>query len=344
MKGRTVMKQQEMMIIDALELSNWDREFIYLLKQGGVTCVHACCGIWENARETLSKVGEWHRFFKENDDIIMQVLTGEDILEAKQEGKIGVILGTQNTSALEDELSLVSVFNQLGIKIMQLTYNNQNLVGSSCYETRDTGLSRYGKQVVKEMNRVGMVIDLSHVGQQTSLDAIKASTRPVAITHANPDWIYPNKRNKSAEVLGALKENGGVVGICAYPHLINGKNTTLEEFCELIIQTVDFMGIEQVGIGTDLTLNMSVDFLHWMRMGRWTHEMNYGAGSKEIPSWPEWPSWFQTPIDFPNIMTGLKQKGMLEEDIYKVMGGNWHLFFAQGFKSEKEAKECKYLM
>ncbi len=333
-------QQQDMIIIDALELSNWNREFLHLLKKGGVTCVHACCGIWENARETLSKIGEWHRFFKENDDIVTQVLVGEDISKAKAEGKVGVILGTQNTSALEDELSMVSVFNQLGIKVMQLTYNNQNLVGSSCYEEKDTGLSRYGKLVVKEMNRVGMTIDLSHVGEQTTLDAIEVSERPVAITHANPDWIYPSKRNKSKKVLRALRDNGGVIGLCAYPHLINGKDTTLEEFSDLIIQTVEFMGIDQVGIGTDMTLNMSVDFLHWMRMGRWTHEVDYGAGSKNNPSWPEWPSWFQTPADFPNIITGLRKKGMSEEEIAKIMGGNWHRFFTDNFKTKLEVKEC----
>lgn len=339
-----MIQQKDMIVIDALELSNWDRDFLHLLKQGGVTCVHACCGLWENARETLRKVGEWHRFFKENEDMVIQVYTGEDIQEAKRQGKIGVVLGTQNTSALEDELSLVSVFNQLGIKIMQLTYNNQNLIGSSCYEEKDTGLSRYGKLVVKEMNRVGMVIDLSHVGRQTSLDAISTSSRPVAITHANPDWIYPSRRNKSEEVLSALRDNGGVLGICAYPHLMNGKETSLEEFCDLIVQTVDFMGIDQVGIGTDLTLNMSVDFLHWMRMGRWTHEMDYGAGSKENPSWPEWPSWFQTPADFPNIIEGLRQKGMTEEEVSKVMGGNWLRFFTESFKTEKEAGACVYPM
>ncbi|MFD1780680.1 membrane dipeptidase [Fredinandcohnia salidurans] len=338
------MKQQEMIVIDALELSNWDRNFLYLLQKGGVTCVHACCGLWENARETLSKVGEWHRFFRENDDLVMQVFQGEDILKAKKEGKIGVILGAQNTSALEDELSLVSVFSQLGVKVMQLTYNNQNLVGSSCYEERDSGLSRYGKLVIQEMNRVGMVVDLSHVGTQTSLDAIATSTRPVAITHANPDWIYPTKRNKSEEVLRALRDSGGVLGVCAYPHLINGKGTTLEEFCDMIVRTVDFMGINQVGLGTDLTFNMSVDFLHWMRNGRWTHEMDYGAGSKENPSWPEWPVWFKTPADFPNIASGLTKKGMTDEEVAKVMGGNWLRFFTDSFKSEKEARQCVYPM
>ncbi|MFC5588982.1 dipeptidase [Sporosarcina soli] len=340
MKNQT----QDMIIIDALELSNWDRDFLLLLKEGGVTCVHACCGLWENARETLTKVGNWHRFFKDNEDLVLPVHKGADILTAKRLGKIGIILGTQNTSALEDELALVSVFNQLGVKIMQLTYNNQNLIGSSCYEERDSGLSRFGKLVIEEMNRVGMVIDLSHVGEKTSLDAIAASSRPVAITHANPDWIYPSSRNKSKEILTALRGNGGMIGVCAYPHLINGHQTTLEEFCQMIVETVEFMGIDHVGIGTDLTLNMSDEFLAWMRMGRWTHNVEYGAGSKDNPSWPKWPEWFETPADFPNIAQGLYQQGMSKDDVYAVMGGNWLKFFDEGFKAEKELAKCVSLI
>ena len=213
---------KDMIVIDALELSKWDRDFVIMLQKGGVTAVHACVGLWENARETLTKVAEWHRFFKENDDLIIPVKTGADIDEAKRTGKLGIMLGAQNTSALEDELGLVSVFNEMGVKIMQLTYNNQNLIGSSCYEETDPGLSRFGKNVIKEMNRVGMIIDLSHVGTKTSLDTLALSSRPVAITHANPDWIYPSKRNKSEEILSALRDNKGVLGVCAYPHLING--------------------------------------------------------------------------------------------------------------------------
>ncbi|MYL34988.1 membrane dipeptidase [Pontibacillus yanchengensis] len=330
------LSKQNMMVIDGLELSKWDREFLLELKKGGVSCVHACCVLWENARETLSKVSGWYQFFQKHSDLVIPVRRGEDILKANAEGKIGIILGTQNTSSLEDELGLVEVFEQLGIKIMQLTYNNQNLIGSSCYEARDSGLSRYGKLVVEEMNRVGMVIDLSHVGEQTSLDAIHHSQRPVAITHANPDWIYPSKRNKSPEVLQALKDNNGILGLCAYPHLISGSETPLEEFVDLIVRTIDFMGVKQVAIGTDLTLNMSDDFLHWMRMGRWTHEMDYGAGSANNPSWPTWPTWFKGPADFPNISQGLLERGLKEAEVESVMGGNWYRFFDEGFLRQKE--------
>ncbi|RXT05294.1 membrane dipeptidase [Ammoniphilus sp. CFH 90114] len=334
------LAKKDMIIIDGLELCNWDRNLLLELHKGEVTCIHACVGLWENARETLGKIGRWYRFFEENADLIIPVRTGEDILKAKAEGKVGVVLGTQNASPIDDDIALIEVFNNLGLKIMQLTYNNQNLIGSSCYEKTDTGLSRFGKNVVAEMNRVGMLIDLSHCGDQTTLDAIEASRRPVSITHANPDWIYPSRRNKSREVLHALKDNRGMLGLCVYPFLINGAATTMTEFCELVARSVDFMGVEQVALGTDLTLNLDDEFLKWMRMGRWTFEMDYGAGSKDNPSWPAWPAWFQGPADFPNIADGLLAHGFSKQDVYAVMGGNWLNFFTESFKSEKELKVC----
>src|SRR5699024_7390168 len=143
----------------------------------------------------------------------------------------------------------------------------------------------------------------------------------------------------SKEVLSALKANGGVLGVCAYPHLIGGKETTLNEFSHLIQETINFMGVDHVGLGTDLTYNMSLDFLKWMRMGRWTHEVDYGAGSKEDPSWPTWPDWFQSPKDFPNIKSGLEKMDMSQETIEKVMGKNWYKFFKKSFQSKKEREQ-----
>lgn len=334
------MNKDEMLLVDGLQLCNWDRALLLEMKKGGLDCIHACIGLWENTREALSKIGQWYQFFNDNRDIILQVRTGEDILTAKEEGKIGIILGMQNASLFEDELALVEVFNQLGLKIVQLTYNNQNLLGSSCYEEADAGLTRFGRNVIAEMNRVGMLIDLSHCGEQTTLDAIEASSRPIAITHANPAWIYPAKRNKSRKVLQALRDNQGILGLCLYPFLIGGSNTTLQDFCEMVARTVDFMGIEQVAIGTDLTINQNDQFLKWMRMGRWTFQEDYGAGSKDQPDWPAWPSWFQNPADFANIVKGLHQNGFHDEEVEAIMGKNWLRFFTESFKSEREFSLC----
>lgn len=331
---------EKLVIIDGLTLSNWNRELLLELHKGQVTCVHVCVALWETARETLSKIGQWYRFVEENSDLVMLVRKGEDISKAQALGKVGFILGTQNASPLEDDLSLVEVFSELGVKIMQLTYNNQNLIGSSCYEQRDTGLSRYGRLVIEEMNRVGMIIDLSHVGDLTTLDAIEHSRRPVTISHANPAWIYPSKRNKSKEVLTALRDQGGILGLCLYPYLMNGAQTTMDEFCDMVAQTVEFMGVDQVALGTDLTLNWGEDFLKWMRMGRWTHKVDYGAGSAANPSWPEWPSWFQGPSDFPGIAEALLARGFSLHEVKAVMGGNWQRFYTEGFQAEKEINVC----
>jgi membrane dipeptidase len=336
--------QNDIYVIDALQLCKWDRDYLLELQKGNVKVVHACCSLWENARETLTKLNEWYRFIQDNSDLVYQIQTSEDLENIHHTSKVGIILGAQNSSMIESELGLVEVFNRLGLKVIQLTYNNQNFVGSSCYEETDIGISRFGKLVIEEMNKLGMVIDLSHCGEKTTLDAIKYSKRPVAITHANPDWIYYKERNKSRQVLEALRENGGVLGICAYPHLIGGSTTTLEEFCTLITRTVDFMGIEQVGLGTDLTINMPESFISWMRMGRWTHQVDYGAGSKSNPNWPDWPEWFKGPLDFQNIAEGLIKTGFHENEVRKIMGENWYRFFKEGFLPSKEVALCKSLL
>ena len=156
------------------------------LRAGGVTAVHVTLVFWEDARATLDNIGRWHRLFERHGDLVMPVTTAADIETAKKAGKTGIIFGFQNCSPIEDDLALVQVFHELGVRIMQLTYNNQSLIGAGCYEKTDASISRFGRQVIAEMNRVGMIVDLSHSAERTSLEAIDISARPVAITHANP--------------------------------------------------------------------------------------------------------------------------------------------------------------
>lgn len=325
-----------MTVIDACYPSKFDRNLVYELKKGGVTAVTVSLDMWAQARETMGNIAQWYKFINENSDILYLVQTGADITTAEAEGKVGIILGIQNTSPLEDDLSLVEAFNRLGLKVMLLTYNNQNLVGSGCYEATDNGLSRFGRNVVKEMNRVGMVIDLAHCGKRTTIDAIHTSDRPVAITHANPDWIYPTKRSKSKEELGALRDNQGMLGLTLFPTMIGGADTTMEEFAELVAKTADFMGVDNIGLGSDLVTNRDDAFMHWVRMGRWTHEIDYGTGTKDTPTRAPWPKWFQGAADFPNISEALTNKGFSETEVQGIMGENWKRFFESGF-SPKDA-------
>ena len=185
---------------------------------------------------------------------------------------------------------------------MQLSYNNQSLLASGCYEKQDTGLTRMGLEVVKEMNSLGMVIDMSHSGEVSTLQAIEASDRPISITHANPYFWHPALRNKSNAVLKALSQTGGMLGLSLYPHhLRNGSDCSLEDFCNMICQTVDIMGVDNIGIGSDLCQDQPNKVVEWMRSGRWTKNIDFGEGSSMNPGFPEMPQFYKGNLDFPNL-------------------------------------------
>lgn len=173
-------------VVDALQVCGWNRQMFEELKLGGVICVHVTIVIWENARETLNCIGEWNRHFRKNADLIALARTAREIEQIAASGRAAIVFGFQNGSPFESDLQMVEVFHQLGVRIAQLTYNIQNHIGGSCWESIDPGLSRFGKSIVREMNRCGMLVDLSHCGERTAMDAIKLSQRPVSITHANP--------------------------------------------------------------------------------------------------------------------------------------------------------------
>ena len=130
---------------------------------------------------------------------------------------------------------------------MQLTYNNQSLLATGCYEKNDSGVTNFGREVIKEMNRVGIVVDMSHSAEKSTFDAIEISDKPIAITHANPLFWHPAKRNKSNDLLKALSDSGGMLGLSLYPHhLKNNTDCTLESFCEMVAKTAEIMNIEDL--------------------------------------------------------------------------------------------------
>ncbi len=312
-------------VVDGLQISNWDRSTLQELRTGGVTGVNATCAVWEGPEQTMRAVGEWYQLAARNDDIMLLAETADDVRKAKSEGRVAVLLGFQNTSPFGDDYRLVEVFSRLGVRVAQLTYNIQNAVGGSCYEPQDSGLTRFGRVVVSEMNRVGMLVDLSHVGNRTSLDAVEASSSPVAITHSNPTWFVDNPRNKPDEVIRAVTERGGVLGCCLYPNVLGGKRATLEQFCQMVARLVDELGSEHVGLGSDCTRNWGDEYVDWLRNGHWR------PPHAEPATWPEWPQWFGGPEDFPRLTDGLVATGLDEETIRGVLGENWLRLFDDVF-------------
>lgn len=319
-------------MIDGLQYANWSEKIFRQMREGGVDAVHVTITYHETFRETVLRIETWNRWFERFPDLIFQGFTAADIDLARATGRTAIFFGSQNPSCIEDDIGLVEVLHRLGLRFMQLTYNNQSLLATGCYEADDTGLTRMGREVVAEMNRVGMVVDMSHSGERSTLEAIGHSTRPIAITHANPSSWHPAKRNKSDRVLRALAESGGMLGFSLYPHHLQGGSACgVADFCEMIARTADLMGIEKLALGSDLCQDQPDSVVEWMRVGRWTKSIDYGEGNASAPGFPPMPDWFKDNRDFGNIRDGLSRTGMSASEVDAVMGGNWHRFFVESF-------------
>ncbi len=320
------------LFIDALQYNNWSEEIFQQIKDGGMSAIHVTICYHEDFQEMLQNVTDWNSRFEMYADKIFLGRSARDVLKAQQEGRTAIFFGFQNCSPIEDNIALVEICHQLGARFMQLTYNNQSLLATGCYEENDSGVTRMGKQVIKEMNRVGLVVDMSHSADRSTMDAIEISERPIAITHANPSFWHPALRNKSNEILKALGESGGMLGFSVYPHhLKDNSSCTLESFCEMIASTADLIGISNIGIGSDLCQNQPDSVVEWMRNGTWTNERDFGEGSAGFAGFPDQPSWFRDNRDFKNIASGLKDFGFSSDDVAAVMGGNWLNFFESSF-------------
>ncbi|QJF50509.1 membrane dipeptidase [Roseobacter ponti] len=319
-------------LIDNLQYADFSPEIFAQMREGGVDAVHVTIAYHESFREMVLNLEKWNRWFEAHPDLIFRGTHAGCVTRAQETGRTAIFFGFQNPSPIGDDIGLVEICHQLGIRFMQLTYNNQSLLATGCYEDEDTGLTRMGRQVVREMNRVGMVVDMSHSAERSTLEAIEHSTRPVAITHANPHAWHAALRNKSDRVLRALTEAGGMLGFSVYPHhLAGGTDCTLESFCGMIADTAGRYGSEYLGIGTDLCQNQPDSVVEWMRVGRWSKVIDYGEGTAANAGFPPMPHWFRDNRDFGNIRAGLLAAGLSETDTDGIMGGNWHRFYDAGF-------------
>ena len=326
------------LIIDCLQYSNWSENVFRQMNEGKVAAVHVTICYHEDFRETVENVVDWNRRFERYSDLIIPGRSADDVRRAHAEGKTAIVFGFQNCSPIEDDIGLVEVCHQLGARFMQLSYNNQSLLATGCYEADDSGITRMGRQVIHEMNRVGLVIDMSHSAERSTLEAIEISERPIAITHANPASWHPALRNKSDTVLKALAESGGMLGLSLYPHHLNeGSRCTLEDFCAMIARTAEVMGMEQIGFGSDLCQNQPDTVVAWMRNGTWTRDTDFGEGSADAPGFPDQPTWFRDNRDFKGIQAGMRAVGFSNTDIAKIGGGNWLSFFERSFSGEEVA-------
>ncbi len=293
------------------------------LHQGGVTAVNATLAAWHGQRETLDLIGAAYTTLRLNADIAQQVLTVQDITAAKAAGKVGLMFGFQDTSPIEGRLQQLEVYHRLGVRIMQLTYNTANASGCGCQLPLDTGLTGFGREVIAEMNRLGILLDLSHCGSRTTLEAIEASTQPVAITHANASDFIPTARNKSDEALRACAAKGGVIGAVGVPVMISRiMPARLDDYLDAIEDLVQRVGPDHVGLGPDFMEDMPQEVLD--------------ASVKDLPpeivaAYAAMPPTvgFESVSKLPQVTAGLLARGLASEDVRKIIGGNWLRLYAQ---------------
>ncbi len=314
---------QDGIVIDGLIISKWDRSVFADMRNGGLTAANCTVSVWEGFQDTVNNIARMKAMIRENSDLVGLVRTTDDIIEAKRAGRTGIILGFQNAHAFEDSLGNIEAFADMGVRVVQLCYNTQNLIGTGCYE-RDSGLSDYGREVVAEMNRVGIMVDLSHVGARTSEETILASSKPVCYSHCLPSGLKDHPRNKSDEALRFIADRGGFVGVTMFPPFLRrGIESTVDDYVEAIGYVINLIGEDAVGIGTDFTQGHDQTFFDWIThdKGRYRRLTDFGTIKN--------PAGMETIGDFPNLTAAMERAGWTEARIRKVLGENWVRVFSE---------------
>lgn len=311
-------------VVDGLQIARYGPDTFAEMAGAGITAATCTVAVWEGFRDTMRNIAAFQRWFIDHEALVRPVRTVEDVSAAKAEGRVGIVLGFQNLSPIEDRIEFLALFKALGVGVIQLTYNTQNLVGSGCYESHDGGLTDFGRDAVAEMNRVGILVDLSHVGPRTAADAIEASDRPVVYTHVCPSAMKPHPRNKSDEEMRRIAEAGGMVGVTLFPaFLAAGNDATIDDYVDTITHVLDVVGEEHVGIGTDFIDGHGRDYLTWLNHDKGDGRPIGDPGVVEALVNVRLPRGIQRIGELPNLTDALVRRGWGEDRVRKVLGGNW---------------------
>lgn len=305
-------------------------EFLHAWKESGVTCIFQNAG--QEGQDPLRLVKRLARFTFLTDNLtphLAKAVNPDDIVRAKQEGRHCLYLTgngvplVQQWDTVPDELRYIRIFYQLGIRMMHLTYQRRNMIGDGCAEKANGGLSDFGRAVISEMNRVGVIPDVAHSGWQTSLDAARASEKPVVASHTTCGELYPHIRSKPDEVIRAIADSGGLVGICCISRFLRGKGD-INALLDHVDHVVRTFGVEHVGLGTDVAYTSQYAAAANSKIQR-----RAGGRTAWRSLWPN-DTYRPTPeatksiswTNWPMFTVGLVQRGYKEEEIRKIVGGN----------------------
>jgi membrane dipeptidase len=281
--------------------------------RGGVTLALGTVASIESFEETLASLESYYPLFEKFSDRILHAKSLADVRRAKAEGKVAILFHFQGSGMLDYDVGRLALFKELGVRVIQLAYNWKFLVGDGCTERTDCGLTDFGRLVVKEMNRLGIVVDCSHTGYRTTLEAIEISEDPVTFTHSNAWGLCPSKRNIKDDQIEAVAAKGGVIGMNAFPPFLTREG---EASLSTLLDHVDYVarrvGVEHVGLVLDFTVSGGMESYIRFR---------YDPETYPPPPW-SFPKDLASPDMIPAIARGLRARGYDDEAILGVMGGN----------------------
>lgn len=315
-----------MLLVDALTVPNFDFESneLDLWREGGVTGCVVTVAANHSAREAIGLIGRWYEEIDRRRDSVVLAERSDDVWRAAEDGRLALILQFQNSRPIEYDLNLLTVYHRLGVRAIQLAYNQRNPVGDGCEEKGDAGLSGFGQTVVREMNRLGIIVDLSHTGRQTTLDALAHSTKPCIFSHSNARAVHDHPRNIDDEQIRVLAGNRGVIGINGIPaFLTSDPSPTVAHLIAHIDHIVDLVGPDHVCIGTDYGSDPTpAEHAALVRTGVWD-PANYPP-----PPW-RYPEGFANATQFPALAGQLAQRGYDDATVTKILGGNFLRVFGE---------------
>jgi membrane dipeptidase len=336
---RAVTLHNKSIFINALDdsplingyVSYMTKIFMDKLKREGVTAIQeTICDMEWGVHRTIKAMGEWNEMIKQAADRMLLAKTADDIRRAKHEGKVATIYGFQH-APIENDLNLLTTYHQLGLRVMQITYSERNQIGDGCFEKKDCGLSSFGEEVVEKMNELGILIDLSHVGDKTTLEAIEVSKDPCCYTHSNPRALMDKVRNKTDEQIKALAEKGGVMGLTFYTHLIREDQlpTIWGDYVDMIEYVVDLVGIDYVGTGLDVAYGVTVDHPIYKQM------LEKYPSIYNVPGYTQMErlNWYMSEeCSWMNVTRGLVKRGYSDQEIQKILGLNFLRLFEKTWR------------
>ncbi len=314
-------------VIDAVAPILQRRKYVDLFIKGGVTCVAPTVGGKENVGEATKKLGDWLHYIGQRSGELMHIKTAADIERAKAEKKLGILFHFQGTEPFEQDLNLVEAFHALGVRMVMLTYNVKNAVGDGCEERTDAGLSRFGVRLIERLNANRIVVDVSHTGYRTTMEAMEVSKAPVVFSHANTKAILDSARHIADDQAKAAAKTGGLVGVTLVPYFIvrGGGRPSLDQFVDHIDHYVKLIGIDHVGLGLDYYWGQQPFATDEEADATWQQFVD--AGIWDPANYPKPPHYYPEGLATPAEMSGLTKillkRGYSVDNVKQIMGLNW---------------------